>query len=208
MTKLSTLLAGVALAAFSVGTANAATVVYQSVPDLFASPAVNAWCSDCNNGGNSEPLDPFTLSSSATITGVNYMAYDSFGYVASSPVVLEIYNASHSSILFSQAINPTFVAGNGYGDAEVTSSLSGLNLSAGSYWFGVVGTHYAVPGYSGGNGGLIDTTPHTGNQFTTLSGNTGYQLLSSAPEPATWGLMLLGAGMVGAGLRRRRVLAA
>jgi hypothetical protein len=205
--NLKNLLAGVAFASFTAAGASAG-VVYQSVPDLFAAPTVNAWCSDCYGGGTFEPLDPFTLSAGATITGVNYMAQD-YGAGAASPVTLEIYDSTHSTIVFSQAINPTIVAPNGYGDYEVTAALTGLNLAAGDYWFGVVGPSYALPGYAGGNGGLIDTTPHTGVEVSFLGGNTGYQLLDGGvPEPTTWARMLLGVGGIG-GLTRssRRRLA-
>ncbi len=205
-----TFVAALAVSAFA-GAARA-DVVYQSIPDLGAAPDINSWCSDCYGGTTFEPLDPFTLSSNATITGFNLMAQDYAGYSATAPITVEIYNGDHTAIIFSQAVNPTFVSGTTYGVSMVTSSLSGLSLAAGSYWIGFIGESYAVPGYSGGNGGLIDTTPHTGIHLFDLGGNLGYQLLGDAggavPEPATWALMIGGFGLAGATLRRRKTVAA
>jgi hypothetical protein len=45
-------------------------------------------------------------------------------------------------------------------------------------------------------------------QFGTFYGPTyaaqSFQLLSSAPEPATWAMMLIGVGALGASMRTRR----
>ena len=205
-----TFAAAAAALALAAGSASA-SVVYQSVPDLSAAPTTNAWCSDCYGGGTFEPLDPFSLSSAVTITGLNLMALDSFGYTAATPFTFEVYDSTHTNILFSQLISPTFVSSNGFGDALITGSVSGLTLAAGNYWAGFIAPVFAVPGYAGGNNGLVDTTPHTGGYLGgdafALGGNTGYQLLGDSagvPEPAAWALMIGGFGMAGAMIRRRK----
>lgn len=58
--------------------------------------------------------------------------------------------------------------------------------------------------YSDGSGKYYDTA----NVSLSQSGPGPYFVQSDAPEPATWGLMVLGFGAVGAGLRRRRTKAA
>ena len=202
--KLLSLLAGAALAALTVGGAHA-SVVYQSVPNFAPGSGGSEWCSDCYGGGTFEPLDPFTLSAGASVTGLTLTAYNIGGYSALSNFTFEIYDATHSTILFSRSVSPSLVSVGG-SDAQVTGNFAAINLAAGSYWAGFIAPHFAVTGFGGGNGGLIDTTPHTGNQVLTLGGNTGYQLLGGGgvPEPASWALMLLGVGCLGATLRTRR----
>jgi hypothetical protein len=49
-----------------------------------------------------------------------------------------------------------------------------------------------------------------GLQALTINGNQDFlvQVVSTAPEPGTWVMMLGGFGLVGGALRRRRLLAA
>jgi hypothetical protein len=197
--------AGLALAASSVAT-HASNIVYQSVPSLTATPDT-AWCSDCNNGfGPFEPLDQFTLTRAAHITGLQLVTYDfaSDGYNGLVPFTFEVYNSDHSAIIFSEAIAPTLLAAVPPYYDLVESSVTGLNLAAGTYWAGFYAPKYALGAYyTGGNGSLIETTPHTGEYLSSLGGNLGYALL--APEPSTWAKMLVGfAGLGGLALGRRR----
>ena len=197
--KFSTVLASALLA---VATTSQATVVYSSIPDLTVAPAINAWCSDCYGGSTFEPLDQFTLSAGSAITGFNLVTQTGY-FEGLSGFTVEIYDAAHASILFSQAVTPSVVLDTAYGTSIVTASLTGLTLAAGTYWFGAIAPILAVPGFSGGNGTLIDTTPHTGNALFPLGGNTGYELLGGVPESATWAMMIAGFGLVGAAMRRR-----
>jgi hypothetical protein len=195
--------AAVGLLTMVPATADAA-VVYSSIPNLNVSPILNAWCSDCYGGGTYEPLDNFTLGSSASISGLNLVTQTGY-YEGLSGFTLEVYNSSHSAILFSEAISPTLVANTAYNTSILTGTVSGLSLGAGNYWIGFIAPVMGVPGFSGGNGSLIDTTPHTGIEVQVLGGDTGYQLLSAVPEPSTWAMMLLGfAGLGFAGYRRTR----
>lgn len=210
LTQFAGVVAGLGLA-FAAGSASAADVVYQSVPDLME--ATNSyWCSDCYGGGTYQPLDPFSLSSDASIGSFDLAAYNGAGYDPLSTITFEIYNADHSAIVFSQLVSPTFVAANNTNTTVVHGELTGLDLAAGDYWFGVVGSTYGIAGLSGGNGGLIETTPHTGVKQLDLGGNAGYVLYASetgaVPEPATWALMIGGFGLAGSALRRRRTAVA
>ena len=195
----------VALCALLVSGASAAMaadpVVYSSVPDL-TNHNNNAWCSDCYGGGSYEPLDQFTLGSAASITSLDLAQYA--GYDTGS-FTLEIYNSDHSAILFSQALSGTNTGGTIY-----NASVTGLNLAAGTYWAGFIAPRLAIWGFDTGNGSLIETTPHTGQQTNDyLGGNTGYifygtSASSPTPEPASWALMLGGFGLVGGAMRSRR----
>jgi hypothetical protein len=220
--KFRMILAGAAVAAvtsFAAASASA-TVVYQSNPNGATNGVVdNYWCSDCYGGDTFEPLDPFTLASGATIDGVNLQTFNDFGYNGLDPFTIEIYSADRSSIIFSQALTSTLVSNqvdsSGYNNDTVHADITGLTLSAGDYWIGFIAPHLAIAGVGGGNGGLIDTTPHTGNVSPYADGglgdNSAYQLVSGGvPEPAGWALMLTGFLGAGAALRanRRRTAAA
>ena len=218
--KLSTLLAGAAMAVVASAAASAnATVVYSSNPGGVTNATVGSyWCSDCYGGGTFEPLDQFTLTSGAAIGGINLQTFADFGYDGLAAFTLEIYNADHSAIVFSQALSPTLLSSqvdtSGYHNDSVTASVTGLHLNAGTYWAGFIAPTFALAGVGGGNGSLIDTVPHTGAVSPYVPGglgdNTAYQLLGGVPEPAAWALMLTGFLGAGVALRgqRRRVYAA
>jgi len=191
-----------ALGVLGASQALADPVIYASVPDLTATYS-SAWCSDCYGGNNYEPLDQFTLTSAASITSLD-LAQQS-GY-SSANFTFEIYNSDHSAILFSQELNATDIL-----DVNNTSvfhaTVTGLDLAAGTYWAGFIAPYMGLPGLPGGNGSLIDTTPHTGTNLFGLGGNTGYIFYgasSPAPEPASWAMMLGGFGLVGGAMRSRK----
>jgi len=199
------LLLAAAASTFVLGSAAQAAVVYQSVPDLNTGRTGTEWCSSCY--GSYEPLDQFTLAAPAAITGFQLSTYAYGGYSGLGGFTVEIYNAAHDAILFSQAVAPTLLSSSGQDDI-VGGALSGLTLAAGTYWIGFEANYFAVSDYYGvGNGSLIDTNPHTGVQNYDFGGphNIGYVLTGGAvPEPATWALMLTGFGLAGATLRSRR----
>jgi len=56
--------------------------------------------------------------------------------------------------------------------------------------------------------GLLAGHAYSNIHNATFSGGEIRGLLTAVPEPAAWGLMLLGFGAIGAGLRRRRAAAA
>ena len=196
--------AALALGASSVA-ARADSIVYQSVPNLYAAPLQDAWCSDCYGGSVFEPLDEFTLSSGHEITDLELVTGPGTYYNGASGFTFEIYNSDHSVIIFSQPIAPTVLGPVGADDYLLYGTVSGLSLSAGTYWAGFIAPVMGVVGLPGGNGSLIDTTPHTGVEVEFLGGNTGYALSSSTPEASTWAMMLAGfAGLGGLALSRRK----
>jgi hypothetical protein len=184
-------------------------VVFSSIPNLdVVSTSGGLWCSTC--GGVYETLDNFTLGQSERIDGFNLVTGDA-PYDANDQFTIEIYSSDHANIIFSEAVTATFIMSTPdriNPSQIVTGELSGLILSAGSYWFAAVNdSELGLPGFGGGNGSLIETFPHTGElttpQFTF--GDIGYQLLSTVPEPATWAMMLVGFGGLGVAMRSCRM---
>lgn len=82
-------------------------------------------------------------------------------------------------------------------DADITQ-----NLFAGAGALATAALHVQEDGsvLAVANPDALDATkPTGGTSFASL------QQVSAVPEPATWAMMVLGFGMVGAGLRRRKV---
>ena len=207
--NIKSILLSVSLVLLGSSAANA-SVVFSSVPNLNVAPVVNDYCSGCSFG-TFEPLDMFTLGSAASISGFNLVAglAGGSGYPPVQPLTVEIYNSTHTSIISSQLVSTSLVATTAFNTDIVTGALSGLNLSAGDYWIGFFAQDFTVSSFNGGNGSLIETVPHTGQNTSnvTLQGDTGFQLLdsvSAVPEPSTWAMMILGFAGVGFMAYRRR----
>ena len=69
-------------------------------------------------------------------------------------------------------------------DPFESRGLSGLGVGAGTFTLTIQGT--------------------PGTQTGSFGGTVAFQAQSAVPEPATWGMMLLGFGAVGFSMRRRR----
>lgn len=191
-------------------TANA-DVVYSSVPDITAQPIFAGLCSSCS--GNYEFYDQFTLTTSATINGLNLITYGGV-YNGLGGFAFEVYDSAQSALLFSRAVSSVSIVQSVSGsDAEVTGVLSSLNLSAGTYYAGFVAYQLAVGTLPGGNNSLIfSSVPGQIDQASPYSseaeaGDIGFQLLgnvSAVPEPATWTMMILGFAGLGFLAYRRK----
>jgi hypothetical protein len=107
-------------------------------------------------------------------------------------------------------------AGNGYDLTAGAFSASGGNLTGNGYdalalandWLARVEDRRWTAN-AGGKLALI--TPAGGNQpqvYLTAGGSQGIGPAAAVPEPASWAMMIMGFGAVGAGLRRRRATVA
>lgn len=120
------------------------------------------------------------LSFSVTVASVTYTLAD----------VLPLTDYVHFA--YDTAANDFIVDPNscGFAGCGFQSSLSAIN-SAGTFGFFFTGAPGAYAEYStGAGGGFASIT------FETTSG--------TVPEPAAWGLMIGGFGLIGATMRRRR----
>ena len=158
---------------------------------------------------------PFTLGFSFTLTqptSVNALGY--FGGGLGSNRV-GIWNSDGSTLLTSTTVTTSdplvgnfrygsivpvlLAAGNYVIGGEIANLgafpgvLSGVTTAPGYFWTG----HREIAG-----GFAFPSTPQTGfgNQSIALVNFS----IAAVPEPATWALMLLGFGVVGTTLRRRR----
>lgn len=136
------------------------------------------------------------------------------GFLAETPSFTDYYN-------FALAASGPASASSGL--QSVTLSGTGVTFSAVSLWSGsVVGDVVSVGAtkiadftLSGGglSADLTDQALATGDFFIQVSGAagatrnyTGNLVVApgAVPEPATWGLMILGFGLVGSAMRNRR----
>jgi hypothetical protein len=200
--KLSNVFAGVVLAGV-VGAAGAgqSAVLYSNGP---INGTINAWTINYGYAVS----DSFTLTQAATVTGVDFGVWAFPGDTMTS-VDWGITSAAGTyPITGTATVNTTYLSTNGYGYDLLTASFSlPQTLAAGTYYLALqnASASNADPIYWDENNGPSAATENTlgpiGSQAFTVYG-------SSAPEPATWGLMLAGLGLAGYTLRRRRALAA
>lgn len=154
----------------------------------------------------------FTLHTDTIITGVEAW----MTVITSGAMTTSIYSAADglpgaSAALFSTTYNLT--SGGSFFDWQ---GISGLNwqLSAGSYWLS------EEPGHDSSFSGALWMQPHDPLTHYAESIRSGWEYDpqgqdgpdqwalritgAAVPEPATWALMIVGFGLVGAGLRSRR----
>ena len=192
-----------ALLAASALPAGAASL-FQSVADLTVNPFVNAYCSSCS--GPFRVFNTFTLVSAATIESVTFAVQTSFGGFSSPVDVsfwtndggtpgMQISNVLFAPASFSSTVPTAF-------DTSLVSVNYTQSLAAGTYLISFFnGTDMGVPSYTGGGGNLFQ------QGFGAIAGESaGFSLggaSAAIPEFASWALMVVGFGLVGAAARRR-----
>jgi hypothetical protein len=169
-------------------------------------------------------LVQFDLAQGATLTGfetsTNYyqapgtlvrlqVRSDNSGQPATTSDIYDV-----TSGISSFGIDPAL---NGVGDGLVETSITGLHLAAGTYWIGVSGMTWnfgwAAYKTAEGSSPAGEDVVFGGGSPNPVGPGTyslGYRIFgtfdpaSAVPEPATWAMMIVGFGGVGAVLRRRR----
>lgn len=206
-------IAGVAAAVLaSASAASAANVVYDNGP-------LNGTIDAFTINFGFQVSDSFTLTSAATVTGVNFGVWSSSGDeitsvdwgIATEPAT---YTDTATATVTS---GPTTVNGDGYNVGIDSFSLPNVPLAAGTYYLvlqnAVVGSGDPIY-WDENNGPSTASEDELGNlanyDVPGTTGSESFQILglSGVPEPGAWALMLVGFGVMGAALRARRGAAA
>jgi hypothetical protein len=209
---LTTALAGALLA---VGSARAG-VLYDNGPSTYQAGSYSI------TGGN-YAADSFMIGTNATVTGVDFAVWNSPTYATTTTIDWAIvsglrapYGAFGTVIASGTSpVTSSYILTNtsGYAVNADTFAIAPTNLVSGLYSLYLFN---ASDTYGGGNGTRWDVNggPATALVHTNFGPFEGYQasntfqILGSVaggiPEPATWAMMMVGLGGVGALARRRR----
>jgi PEP-CTERM motif len=174
----------------------------------FASPAVAATTITFNDiaVSPSNAIVSSAVSSGFTFTGAHFHIIDAS--VNFAPTAGGTFSLNQADIA------ELFLAGNGFGTVTFTGTVSGG---------GSLTKTFTLDGIRDGLGGVPDfqtalftgwnnltTVNITGNLVTGAPGDWSIDNIlvnatpGAVPEPATWGLMLAGFGIVGGAMRRRQ----
>jgi len=189
--KLANLLAGVSLAVCAVPAAAHTTSLGYVAGSVAGSVII--WAGHYNHGGVP------SVEGIGTLTGVS-LVYSStkpfsIGVVSSKPLGLvdgtNNFFWSNSPYIFPQNVDPHL-----FGGVVHWQGVAFTGLSAGTYDYTCGATcgssnEWASLSTAGGNGGTV--------RFTLGARDIN----PGVPEPATWGMMLVGFGLIGATMRRR-----
>jgi hypothetical protein len=191
-----------AAAALALGVAGAAhaAVLYTNGP---IDGTVVGWT--INDGLAVE--DSFTLSSTSTITGVEFGAWVNQG---DQPLTVD-WGIETSPTFADQgtaALSTTFLDTNsqGFDVYQADFSVPSVTLGPGTYWLALQ-NGVAQAGnlmFWDQNSGPSSAVDNSQDSFTSESFSIlGDSVGASVPEPATWAMLVLGVGMIGFAARRR-----
>ena len=220
--KVSTLMAGAALAAVGFTSANAGTVYYN--PSVFYGDcSFNTTCAASVGRGDDYALQAFTLTAPDVLTGAGFNELDfgtgptsvNWGIIAADGIggaPGTILTAGSNDVERVQNLGSQY----GYQLNQERFRLGTVALAAGTYYLAVQAVTSTFYDYL--TQGVNDTgafeTQDGGSTFTpTYEGIGGVSTIifdnnSGVPEPSAWALMLVGFGGLGVALRRRNSAAA
>jgi len=179
-TRVLTLLAAATVAVAAPATASAATVI----------GGFSAGLSKVKSDTNS-------VASGSAFSSSGGVVLDSSGDLSSAVGLFNSWN-------FTAANGKTVGFEGSFGSfvGTITSVLSGTNVLS-VYALGTFTP--TAPGFDAGKASVLYTFNQVGGTGSVISGSFSFASPpSGVPEPATWGMMIAGAAMAGAAVRRRR----
>jgi len=166
------------------------------------------------NGGYAV-TNSFTLSSTTKITGFTFGGWTDPGATFTA-VDYGFSTSPDYAITGTASLTAGSVIPNtGWGLYDVRkyrASITPVTLAAGTYWFALqngatTNNDYAYWDINNGPSTAYENVLGNVAGWVGPTSSTSFTLLSSAPEPASWAMMLGGFGLVGAAMRHRRKLA-
>lgn len=171
---------------------------------------IGGTCSSCGAVDAYSIFDDFVLTDSLDDLYLDWDAsfYNSAsGFSALSSVRISIWDNANADMLFSTLVDysaldliSTNAISGPHTNSTVGTSLTGVGLSAGSYWISLSGTDMHFSG--GGNGFQIGSAALGDGSSYNHSVNATFRIstLTEVPEPST--LAILALGMMGLASRR------
>ncbi|MHB8529887.1 MAG: PEP-CTERM sorting domain-containing protein [Caulobacteraceae bacterium] len=197
MTSMRALLSGAAAlaTASALAVAGHAAVLYDNGP-------INGQTLGWTISNGYSVSDSFTLTHAATVTGVDFGAWNYSGDTISS-VDWSISTAAFGGSASTALVSDSFQYTNSFGyDINADSFSTGsVTLSAGTYYLTLqnAGVPNGDPAYWDQNSGPSTAYDSAQGQVPSES----FQILGAGgvPEPGSWGLMIVGLGLIGLALR-------
>ena len=170
---------------------------------------IGGWCASCGAAGNHYIFDDFTLTESLTEFYLDWDASFSdsaSGFAATSSVLISIWDNANADLLFSVSVNytdldliSTNLVSSHFTNSTVGTDITGVNLSAGSYWLSFSGTNMHFEGT--GNGFQIQSSSLGNGSIPNHSMSAPFRMSSiDVPEPSTLAIFAL--GLLGLASRR------
>ena len=197
------------VSAFFAATPASAAVLVNGLP---TGPLIGASWS--NSSASQNFLVKFTLATASQVTGFQILegsSFPSLGQALRIKIRNNVAGSPAPTNAYSFVDQVDAIAAYATGVSQVTTNFAPVALAAGTYWFGVSGEGNTQTWASYNNGGSSVQSNQRQLSGDTISSTPGiyslaYTVLgtpSAVPEPAAWGMMVLGFGLMGGTMRRR-----
>ena len=195
---------GTSLTLASTSASNAASLTYSSVNNYGATPTGSGTSGGTGDlalmsgyldttGGQPPTLTVSNLSAAFTTSGYSMLVYDNTDHSGTAGFTLTDSNGITQTAYLDQATGnggnyPLAGGTNGYVASTAATAAAATTASNYVLLTGFTGSSFTLSGLTGSGRAGLD----------------GFQIVSNVPEPSTWALLGLGAGLLGVMTLRRR----